>query len=352
LWFSVQDSGRTRSITVANALCERCIEVERLVLLGDTTGDGFLEMTTAATRDSLGRYWLGQRGQIKVYNPSGKFVAAVGRPGQGPMEFHLPTPTFTDSAGLVHVFDRGNSRESVINSKFALHSDRRIPASDVFSVAPNVGAGTYVMNMWIATEAQAGYNLHVVRGDSILKSFGEPDESGTMNVFTSQRLLATDGDGRVLSAKRFDLDVVAWSPEGRRIAGFRGSPLNASPVKWAAFNRTDNPLPSEVVAIRIEDGRYLWLVTKRPRDGWRSLVTDKLYPNGMVGMAPKPGVAIDSMFVSRIEVVDLSSATILARRETSEKFIGFIGSGLLLENATDAEGHPRAAVWRLRLRLP
>lgn len=75
-------------------------------------------------RDSLGNYWVGQEELIKVFDAQGEFLRAVGRRGEGPMEFGRAWPTHVDASGRVHVVDTDNRRISVIDQSFTLVEEK------------------------------------------------------------------------------------------------------------------------------------------------------------------------------------------------------------------------------------
>jgi hypothetical protein len=309
-----------------------------------------LNETKYAIMDSSGRFWLGQKGEIKVFGPSGAFLRTIGRLGSGPEEFQRPRPVHTDRRGWIHVIDIGNSRETIYGGDFALQSQNRLPSEDSFSLAPVDDGAGYVMNMWLQTPEGVGNTLHVVRGPDVLHSFGSRPEGEPMNMFTARRLVSVDSGGRVFESKQYAREVEVWHRTGQRIARFFGSVLNERPVQPKPMNFSDNPLPNEVLAIRADLNGHLWIISRHARENWRSFLAETVYPDGSLGMNPKAGraVTIDSLFTTRLEVVDLQTHRIVAALDRPEMFAGFIGDDLLLQNFVDADGSPRVAVWRVR----
>ena len=70
-WTDVVDSTSFRILVESPTLCEDCVAFERVVVLGDTVGPGYTEASDLVLRDRLGRYWVGQRDFLKVYDESG-----------------------------------------------------------------------------------------------------------------------------------------------------------------------------------------------------------------------------------------------------------------------------------------
>lgn len=246
-------SGECRLDTAsADAPCASCLDLELATTLGTEEDEGFLvDRGTLGdiVRDQNGNYWVGQRDQIKVFDSAGTFVAAVGRAGQGPMEFAFAQPMHTDSAGRVHVFDNRNARVSIIGSDLNLHEARRLPATAVFAMTPVADGDQYAIQAWIPDPPHIGLPLHIVGDGEIIRSFGagiEPDSEPDSDVdeldsFTAQRRLTTDSHGNVFSSHYYDYVVEAWSPDdGSRIGSWRDrlfTTARAPPVRGPGRTR-------------------------------------------------------------------------------------------------------------------
>jgi hypothetical protein len=66
--------------------------------------------------DSQGNMYILDTGnhRIQKFNPDGKFLASIGRKGQGPAEFQYPLSLDIDSEGYLYVADSGNQRIQVL----------------------------------------------------------------------------------------------------------------------------------------------------------------------------------------------------------------------------------------------
>ncbi len=128
-WTDVTDSAEVRRILEPEPPCEDCITLERVLVMGDTIGPGYLEEAFHMVRDSLGNHWFGQYDAVKVFDAAGGFVGEVGRAGEGPMEWDYAMPAYTDGEGQVHIFDLGNFRHSVVGPDFTLIEEERLPAA-------------------------------------------------------------------------------------------------------------------------------------------------------------------------------------------------------------------------------
>lgn len=348
-WHDVRDSVATYVLEDSPSLCSDCIRLERLVTLGDTAGPGYVEVTKAATMDSLGRLWIGQEEFIKVFSPDGRYLRQVGRKGKGPTEFQLAWPVYTDGAGRVHIIDPGNSTESVFDSDFVLLREQRLQPFDFRNPVSLGDDSTLAVSGWLTSVDGLGQPVHVLRGGGVVHSFGNVDSLKATNPFMMERLLAADDEGHVFTATRFEYNIVAWTESGRRVVGYSGPKLNEGPVRWAPYDAEDNPIPNELVSLRVKGGR-LWVVSWRVQKDWRDKVEERVYPNGLVGLRNKPGITYDSLLSTRIEVIDLKKRRIVARIDRPELFTGFIGDGVLFQSLESDDGTPFVAVWSVVLR--
>ncbi len=335
----------------ASRACTDCMMVTRLVVLGDTSGPGLLlDEALDVLRDSAGRYWVSQRGAPKVFSASGVFLRQVGRPGEGPMEFVYPRLIHVDGQGRVHIFDR-NQRETIVDSAFNLAETAQMPA--LFEHAVPVDSGhMYVANLWLPTAEAIGLPLHLVSAGKIARSFGVvPGRDTTaLTHLSAQRVLAVDRSGRVLAVKPYQYRIEAWSIDGRRVGGLAGPQLNPVDMPVGDFS-PDVPPPNRIFAARVDSHGRLWLATWQRKEQWLEALEERVQRDGSVGWFPKDGtMSYASIYRGRVDVIDLDTQRIIARRDGAELFMGFVGDDLL-EVQYDPDGSPRPAVWQVELNL-
>jgi hypothetical protein len=349
-WRSTPDSTGTIQLVDAQAVCSDCVSVESVVVLGDSDGPGYIEVTEWVTIDSLHRYWVGQRDLIKVFDSGGSFLREVGRAGHGPMEFQYALPLHTDSLGKVHVLDARNNRETVIEPDFRMAADTPLHPVGIINHAAPLPGHAYVVNAWITSAERLGSPLHVLQGREITRSFGASEATGPLDAFKSLRLIASSpSDGTVFTSKRFTYEIEVWSSDGRRIAGFVGPTLNTHEVRQTFYNRTDNPVPNEIRALQVESATRRWVISRRVRPNWQAHYVDRTYPNGQVGLRRREDSPLDSVYVSRVELLDLDQNAVIARLQHPALFVAFAGQHRLLENRFSSDGTPQVVVWHLTL---
>lgn len=330
-----------------DSACDNCIAFEPIAVLGDSAGDGYIEETEYMTRDRLGNHWVGQRGTVKIFDSTGRFVRNVGRPGQGPMEFSgFIAPRYTDERGRVHIFDTGNLRETVVGPDFKLVAEATLPGS-IGSVAPLPDGRRRVVNMVLETADGIGLPLHIIEGSQVLRSFGateSTESSGIVTPFALQRVLATDAHGRIYSTPPYEYVVDVWSDEGEKIRTFTGPILNETkplPGSWSP----DNPPPNRIFSLRVDDAQRLWVVSWIRRPDWQKNMIEAPLPNGTIQFKPKDE-SLQSIFRSRIDVIDLDRAAVIASTERDELMAIFIDDAFLVEYRLSENWTPQLVVWR------
>ena len=331
------------------ALCEDCIEFEHVARLGgEPLGPGFLvdEGTmNDVVRDSLGNYWVGQNEEIKVFAPDGTFLRAVGRRGEGPMEFDRAAPMHTDRLGRVHVFDNGHMRISVIGEGLTLVEEKGLPAR-VSSKAPLDDGKRYVVQASIPDPEHAGMLLHIIDGSGILNSFGTWDEPGAQSGGlpgdgSSDLRVVVSPDGKVFAARQYDYAIAAWSLDGSRLGMLEGPTLNEERFS-AAPPSADNPLPNILGDIRVDSKGLLWvsLMIRRP-DWLKNLMADAA---GDASRAP----TANRIWHGRVDVIDLATCTTVASK-SSDQFLLLLDDRTILGYEATEMGGSVLDVLRVRL---
>ncbi len=338
-----------RPLEPGPSFCQDCIRLDSVVTLGDTTGEGYVRFTEYVVRDGRGNFWAGQYDDmLKVFDSDGTFLRRVGRPGQGPMEFGSPRPFFSDDSGRVHVFDPHNARLSIIGPDFELHDEAPLPAL-VRAAAPIPGTNAIVVNGPISTGNGTLLPIHILENLEAVHSFGRKGASGARNTFGLLRRIATGPGGRIYTAPRFEYRVDVWTSEGRRVDGIVGSELNEvdPPEEGPASFTRENPPPNYVSAMRVDGENRLWVLLHVRNRDWEDHMLERPARGGGVRLVPDNGVG--SIWHTRIDVVDLDSASLLARSRRDEMLIGFVADDLVFENRRTAEVYPRLVVWRIGL---
>ena len=347
-----RDSSAILVLRESSTTCLDCIKLDSLAVLGERDGPGFVVYAARALQDGLGRFWLLQWDHLKVFEVSGRFVGEVGRVGQGPLEFSIPIPVRVEAGGNVHIVDPGNQRVTVVSPDFKLVSESGLPSPNLYDFAPLREPDSYVVNMWLATPEGIGHPLHVIRGREVVRSFGAVVGSEPQDPLKAHRVLAVDSLGRIFSSKVLAYELDVWTPGGRRILGYSGPQLNKREPRGVRFNLDDNPIPNSVLDMQVQANSRLWVLFRMVKENWRQYFVSETAPNGATGIRMRPGITEDSVFMSRLDVIDLTSGAIVARRLGPERLTRFAGPGIVFGNGYGPDEIPVIRVFRAILNRP
>ena len=349
-WTDVTDSTEVRLIRESESLCEDCITLERVLVLGDTIGDGYLRAAFHMVRDSAGNYWFGQYEAVKVFDASGEYVGEVGRAGEGPLEWQNAMPVHTDREGRIHIFDNGNFRHSVVGPDFALIEDERLPGF-IHAVRPLGDGERWVLNMEHPTPDARDLPLHILLGAEIAGSFGGRIVLANDRSASTQfhRIITTDAADRTFSSpvyRRYEIEV--WNEDGRRVTGFLKPEFNDPPRDPEAPESPDNPPSSTIRALRVDSEDRLWVMSWQLRDDWLDMMEERRGPDGRVTLEMKPGLETIDRMDGHIDVIDLTTATVIARtRMEGVVVVDFLGDDALWAGEFLGAGHLRVGIWEI-----
>lgn len=351
-WTDATDSTEVRLIREPEPPCEDCITLERVLVMGDTVGEGYLREAFHMVRDSLGNYWFGQYDAVKVFDAAGNFVGEVGRAGEGPLEWGNAKPLHTDREGRVHVFDTGNYRHSVVGSDFTLIEEERVPGGREFRALDD--GARWVANMWYPVGAARGEPLVILQGEEIVRSLGGMSDLANDRSASTQpwRIITTDSADRIFSSPWYSgYEIEVWSEAGRRITGFIDPTFNDPPFDRESPESRDNPPVNSMRALHVDSEERLWVLTWQLRDDWLDMMEERRGPDGRVTLEMRPGLETMDRYDGQLDVIDLAGATVIARtRMEGVVVVDFLGDDALWTGEYVGPGHLRAGIWKIGFR--
>lgn len=208
------------------------VALEPVRTLGDVdTADENLAfyMPANIVVDDAGNMYVLDSGnhRIQKFGPDGKYLATLGRQGQGPGEFLYPSRLDIDSAGFLYVSDPHNNRVQVLTSDGKDHKTIRFlegMAGDVFCGK----AGDLVMGpprfqmRFMGDEADKKAELpklvKVIDGDGkTLREFGERRDykDELLNNSANQVVLTVDNEGHVYLVFPVQNRIDKYASDGR-----------------------------------------------------------------------------------------------------------------------------------------
>ena len=333
-------------LAVDGRTCDTCLSFHQVVELGQEDGPGYLRAVFFVALDSTDNYWVSQPYGPKVYSPEGEFLGQVGQEGEGPGDFRDAGDLYVDERNNVHVFDRANVRETVIGP------DRQVIATSQlagpYSQAVPIGDGRLAVNFASMKADLIGLPIHVVQGDSVLRSFGPTEGAHSLRL---NKTLAYDPEREILySIGVGEYLIEAWSRSGVLRAGYRRVGLweprdlmvSSGPVS------PDNPPHPYVSDLRVDSDGRVWIAIWVPRDDWQNHLEERRLPDGRLAYVPQGGVS-ETLMRSIVEVVDPKAARVVYQAEFDELIGGFLGDTTAYGITHDPIGAPRLTVWSINI---
>ena len=314
-----------RPLVDAEDLCSGCITTTRVALLGQDAGDGLLtHEIDVVVLDDQNRYWVLLRDGVRLFDSHGAIVGRVGQWGEATGDFRDATTAFVDTDGRVHIFDAGNLRETIFSAHLEVLLARSTPGA-VIRALPLGADSYYVANMIVRTPAHIGIPMYVVDGtrSSIVAAFAEPHSAEGMTPVMTFVRLATDGQGRIYTARdRNAIDV--WSSSGRRLDHLSRAGAPAGAASGAPVGHELPHPPSEILmAMHVDSGQRLWLSTWVPREDWRDHVIVR--DDGSLWRSNP-----EAVFKNVIEVIELDGSQVVERTELDHGLVaGFVNDTLV-----------------------
>ena len=164
--------------------------------------------------------------RIQKFSAEGKYLATLGRRGEGPGEMQFPLSLDIDAQGYMYVPDMGNQRIQVYTPEGAAHkgiSTNRSPLGSIRmlpdgSMLQGTG-GMMIMGPGGPDRNAPPAPLLKVRNPEgeVIKEFGDPHDykEFMLNRMGNQYMHSIAPDGSVLVAFNFQNRIDKYSPEGK-----------------------------------------------------------------------------------------------------------------------------------------
>jgi hypothetical protein len=331
--------------------CGGCLQLRERVRIAPSGGPGVVDESHYVARDSSGHVIVVRSSGHQVYDRNGAFLQIIGRAGSGPLEFALAGPMAIDAVGNIHFFDPALNRETVVDRNFRLLRETTLALGVVYD-AVAVGDGrTRFVNSVSMDPVKIGHTVHRIDGDSVVASFGEPNDSAYSPASVAlQRQLAMHPSGHLVSVRRFEYVIEVFSPGGERrlLARRKGVwPQTAGDPAPVARGTTLNGYVQDV---EVDSLGHVWVLSMEPRSDWERYAKDAVLPNGMKVLMPTPDAP--PWWRSRLEVLDLDTGRVLASRVFEQQLWGFLGASQLYGYEYTSQGEPQLVIYGASISLP
>jgi hypothetical protein len=352
------------TVLAGPASCRECrVELEQIVVLGDSIGPGMLQEQSVLATDGRGRFYVTSPDDptIAVFDGGGRFLRRVGRRGQGPGEFTMRPTMLFGLRDTLYAITGGTRRMTVFSPEYEVV--RTGTLSHSFSTAVRLQDGRFLL-AGVSPQAETmGNPLHLVdhEGASVL-SFGatpgardlagadRPVRPGRVSravVRDAARRIAPPVGPTVWMAKLDEYVLEQWNLEGRKLAQITRQVSWFPPNVQLPPNATGatHRLPPELQSLSEDKAGFLWTLSTVPDGAWRP----RTFPDHPTGGTYTPDSLRHKLSDSVIEVLDPARGVVLATRTFDTLFTAFIAPDLLVSFTEDAAGNPRYVVWRARL---
>lgn len=327
--------------------CPTCvIDHAESVSLGAGDGPGMLDWRGGqafAAIDSRGLIYL--RGyfstEIKVYSSEGKYLATIGREGEGPGEFRGVMGLAVDASDSLFVFDSRNMRLSVFGPDHVFARAAPLTVQPP-GVDPRVIEGDsqfFYMTAHVRTPDLIGLPIHKIDRSGVrVASFGS--ESGGYSPeepFSGMRVLAPEETGGLWSGRVAHYSIEKLAPVShevlltiRRDAGLFPDPERGQGVG----GHSDEP--QAFLTDLWQDSDRLWVLSWAVDPKWKTASSE----------LEEEHLRFDSV----IEVLDLVSWRVLARLRVDELYHQFLPGGRIGGTVFEGGLIPIYRIMNLRLR--
>ena len=336
----------------AAVTCESCrILLDSLVVLGDESGDGFVDSTNEVAA-STEHFFVVHRvisNDIRVFDRNGSFKTVLGRAGEGPGEYRNIKALWVSPGDTLHVVDASSVRRTMISPDLQVIRTDRVPgpvqyygflglsdgSSILTAIAPDsLGELRLLHRLSPSGELRYsfgpplnGSNPFNTPGPALVRIAAETKLGQTLISHGSEFLISMYGDnGALEKALRFpNREFLELVPGGGRFPGY---------LPW-------------IQDLWVDDDGRLWVLMRVGDPGWEQGVE-----RVGVGFGRRPSVKLtdyDAFWDTVIEVVDLEAGVTLARTRLEKNLIKFLGANRVTGRTYMENGTYRLPVLRLRL---
>ena len=335
--------------TVGCAACR--IVAQRTAVISDetTAGEALDGPPFSMARAGDGEvYFISAQFRPLVYSPAKGTLRQFGRRGSGPGEFKVPTRLFIRADGHLVLLDPPQLRLSVLTAQARPVSTRRLPGK----MAPEavlLDDSILVYNASFNSPESIGFPFHTVGADGrIIRSFGpEVEIRRPEDAVQLRRRLTPSRGTRFWAARELRYEITEWTATGQRVRTITRHPAwfpGADQFEGATPSRPFTPF---VTALRAADDDKLWVLIAVPG---RNYVSGLGSPTrGQDGVERYPIASHALYYDTVLEVIDLSSASVLASHRLPGYFAYFLDDHFIANYDEAEDGTPRVELWRFDL---
>jgi len=323
--------------------CDLCeLTLSPVLTLGNANSDIPYDVPVAAsvTNNRLFLTMRADPAQVFVFDLEGNYIAKFGRNGAGPGEYRIIEHIISDN-NLLYILDRPLQRATVLDANFEVRQVFRLPVRPLRALL--FSSDQLILNAIVPTADLVGMPLHTVdTTGAIAASFGETETPFSLRSPLSavRNLAKLPSDSVFWSAHRDRFQIDAFTASGKLVR----SVVRVAP--WLPiYEAAAEPPIASVADITFDEAGLLWVLITARQENWRSALDAAQANRDPAGVNSK-------VWDSIIEVIDLNSGAVLARKRYDEHLIRFAGPRFLTSYKQHEDGTPQITVWRVTLSRP
>lgn len=333
--------------------CPTCtIRVDAVVTIG-RDDDRLGSRPYAVRRDSRGRYHMvapeSNPSVPLVFSARGGFLRELGREGAGPGEFRDAIALEITRGDTIHVFDRGNARLSVLDP--GMREVRTSPIPPSTNTAIVLPTGTVVVNAAVGEPDRIGHPFHRLDQDGNYTGYfgadaGSPVQPG--DIAGTVRWMTPALGNKFWSlnyARSYTLEL--WDADGTLLKRITRDADWFAPYDRATSLAPRNPPQSRGMGVWYDQRvGLLWTIMHVADPRWRDGTGPLRRAHGEEYL---PIHDMQRVYDTIVEVIDVNTNRVLARRRFDMTIDLPIGAGLFAGARETPEGAPYLDVWRFSL---
>lgn len=294
-------------------------------------------------------------GPPTVYDSGGAFLRKIGRKGQGPLEFLLPSLALEVPGDSLLVLDPGQDRALVVAGNSGSRTISRLPSvlqMDVLRWPLAISVAH------IRTPEAVARPFHVLdfSGSAVVKtaSFGSDDTEQRAWSPPEKWSVDAQDDSLFWAVGGSDYSLELWNVKRGRMVQLHRPLSEYDPENRFGVGNPRTPPPAKVVSALVDDEGLIWVLLHVPRGDWQRAWQDvPISPRGEISLSRVPQMPLD-LYQTRVDVIDPEAGALVHSLLIPRFAIPFSHrrSPAMAIYRLDEQGNPLVEIWSLELEWP
>ncbi len=283
-----------------------------------------------------------------VFDRSGRFVQAVGRQGGGPGEYQSKSDVMSLPGDSILVLDPVSARASVLSPDLKYVRSLSYPFTFGQGVVLRWPDSVLVSGTTNGRRASADplYLMNFAQSAvGVTKNFGSV--GGALRPGYSRDIrqhINTTKRGDIITVDHAAYDITIWKRLGAERTQLQRRPTWFSTPSASGLG-PNAPPPPAIGGTWIDESGRLWVATRVPAPTWKSAWAGVQ----MAREIKTSSIAFELLYDTVLEVIDLSSARVLARKQLDGWILDVLPGGRLVKYNVDITGEPRVGLIDVQL---